>query len=146
MTRDDIQNEVRKLVGAPWVHQGRNPATGIDCIGVLVVVAKNLGLETYEKTDYSREPVGELLVDEVRKYFEEIPISEAREGDVLILRTAGKRLPTHVAILTKGDREYNLVHSIQISTVRKTVEEPYRRWMRLVTHAFRFKSLQEDIT
>lgn len=143
MTRDDIQNEVRKLVGAPWVHQGRNPATGIDCIGVLVVTAKNLGLETYDKTDYSREPVGNLLVSEVGKYFDEIQIKDAREGDVLILRTAGKREPTHIAILTKGQREYNLVHSIQISTVRRTVEEPFRRWERLVTHAFRFKSLED---
>lgn len=141
MTREDIQREAEKLIGAEWVHQGRNPATGIDCIGVIVWVAEKFNVKCYDRTDYSREPVGELLVDEVRNYFDEIPISEAKEGDILILRTAGTRLPTHLAILARGDREYMLIHSIQMSSSRKTVKEPYRRWMKLVTHAFKFRGL-----
>lgn len=142
ITRDDIQREARQIIGAEWVHQGRNPGTGIDCIGVIVWVANKLGLHFPDRTNYSREPVGELLVDEVRERLDEIPINEAKEGDILVLRTAGKRLPTHIAILVKGDSEYMLIHSIQISTVRRTVEEPYRRWKRLVTHAFRFRGLE----
>jgi cell wall-associated NlpC family hydrolase len=143
MTRDDVQREARKIVGAEWVHQGRDPASGIDCIGVIVWVGKQLGVESDDRTNYSREPVGELLVDEFRQRFDEIPISQAREGDILILRNAGKRLPTHVAILARGQMEYMLIHSIQISSARKTVEEPYRRWARLVTHAFRFRGLED---
>lgn len=143
MTREEIQIEAEKLIGAEWVHQGRNPATGIDCIGVIVCVANKFGIECYDRTDYSREPIGMMLVDEVRKYFDEIPISEAKQGDLLILRTAGKRLPTHLAILAKGDKEYMLIHSIHMATGKKTVKEPFRRWARLVTHAFQFRGITD---
>lgn len=143
MTREDIQREAEHIIGAEWVHQGRHPATGIDCIGVITWVADKVGAPFEDRTDYSREPIGELLVDEFRSRMLEIPLSEAREGDVLILRNAGGRLPTHVAILVKGQTEYMLIHSIQIASHRKTVKEPYRRWTKLVTHAFRFHGLEE---
>lgn len=143
MKREDIQREARHLIGAEWVHQGRHPATGIDCIGVVIWVAERVHAPFEDRTDYGREPIGELLVDEFRSRMVEIPVSEAREGDVLILRNAGGRLPTHVAILARGQMEYMLIHSIQISSQRKTVEEPYRRWTRLVTHAFQFRGLED---
>jgi cell wall-associated NlpC family hydrolase len=139
--RDRIVQEARNIIGAEWVHQGRNPGTGIDCIGVIVWVANKVGLEFSDRTNYGREPVGQLLVEEVRERLIEIPIEEAQHGDVLILRTAGKPLPTHIAILANGDKELNLIHSIQIGQARKTVEEPYRRWKRLVTNAFKFKEV-----
>ena len=70
-------------------------------------------------------------------------VNDAKHGDVLILRTPGKPLPTHVAILAKGQNEMTLIHSIQISKDRKTVEEPFRRWERLVTHAFKFREIED---
>lgn len=143
MTREDIVKEALQLIGAEWVHQGRNPGTGIDCIGVIVYVCERIGYPFEDRTDYSTEPIGELLVDEIRERFDEINIADAKEGDVLVLRTAGQRLPTHIAILVRGEAEYMLIHSIQIAGDRKTVIEPYRRWVRLVTHAFRFRGLED---
>lgn len=143
MTREQIQAAARKIVGSEWVHQGRDPASGMDCIGVIAWVAEQVGIEFNDRTDYSREPEGELLVDEFRERFDEIEISEAREGDILILRTAGTRLPHHVAILARGEAEYMLIHSIEFSSLKRTVEEPYRRWQKLVTHAFRFRGLED---
>lgn len=143
MTREEIQKEAHHIIGAEWVHQGRDPATGIDCIGVVTWVAERLGAPFEDRTNYSREPIGELLVDEFRSRMDEVALSDIREGDVLILRNAGTRLPTHVAILIRGDMEYMLIHSIQISSHRKTVKEPFRRWNRLVTHAFKFRGLED---
>src|SRR5574343_658591 len=130
MTRDDVVREARKVIGAIWVHQGRDPATGLDCLGVIVWVAKRLGLHFPDRTDYGREPIGMLLVEEVRERLVEIPVGTEQSGDVLILRTPGKQLPTHVAIVAKGENELMLIHSIQLSAAQKTVEEPYRRWQR----------------
>ncbi len=141
ITRDDVVREARQLVGAEWVHQGRDPATGIDCLGVVICVANKLGIPFSDRTDYGREPVGMLLVDEIRERLVEIPVSEIQYGDILILRTPGKELPTHVAFLARGDYELTLIHSIQMAKSRKTVEEPYRRWQRFVTHAFKFKEI-----
>ena len=143
MKRDDVVQTARQLIGAEWVHQGRDPSTGIDCIGVIVWVAKKSGLHFPDRVDYGREPIGELLVDEIRGRLEEIPVESAKHGDVLILRTPGKPLPTHVAILARGQNEMTLIHSIQISKDRKTVEEPFRRWQRLVTHAFKFREIED---
>lgn len=144
ITREQIQIEARHIVGSEWVHQGRDPATGIDCIGVISWVAERLKVPFDDRTDYSRDPVGNLLVEEFRERMDEIEISEAREGDVLILRTAGTRLPHHVAILARGEMEYMLIHSIELSSQRKTVEEPYRRWVKMVMYAFKFRGLVES--
>lgn len=143
MTRDDIQREARRLVGAPWVHQGRDPVAGIDCIGLLVFICNNLGKKVDDYTTYSREPDGETLIAEMSKYFEPIPLEKAREGDIIICRVPQVYLPRHIAIMAKGLNEYTLVHSINAKTGGMTVEEPLRRWMKYRTHSFRFPELED---
>ena len=143
MKRSDIEREARKLIGVPWIHQGRNPETGIDCLGVLYVICVNLGVEVEEYTAYKREPDGEMIVTEMNKYFDEIPLLEAREGDILIFRMAGEKYQRHIGILTKGTHEYMLVHSITAHQSGYTVEETLRRWGRLATNAYRFRGLED---
>jgi cell wall-associated NlpC family hydrolase len=58
MTGLDLIAEARKLVGAPFFHGGRNPETGLDCCGVILVPARKLGLTEFEPLTYS--PGGEV--------------------------------------------------------------------------------------
>jgi len=143
MKRADIEREARKVVGAPWVHQGRDITAGVDCLGVLIFVCQNLGVDIQDYTNYSREPDGVQILSEMRKYFNEIPLEESREGDILIFRMAGEHLPRHVGIITKGTNEYMLVHSIEVRSTGHTVEETLRRWMRFRTNAFQFRGLED---
>lgn len=147
-TRADIQASARKLVGAPWHHQGRSLTAGIDCIGGTIFVGLDTGLFTQEQIDsvdsldYSRRADAyELLVSRLRENMDEIAVSDAIEGDVVTFRMSSERLTSHVGILVRGTREMHLVHSLESTA---TFEETYRRWKPYATYAFRFRGLQES--
>ena len=55
VTRAQVVDAARKWLGTPWRHQGRN-THGIDCVGLVVVVCKGLGISSYDDTGYGRDP------------------------------------------------------------------------------------------
>lgn len=60
-------NEVliaREYISTPFVHQGRLKGVGIDCIGLVVCVARESGLEIKDYHGYSEQP-GQALLDMV---------------------------------------------------------------------------------
>jgi cell wall-associated NlpC family hydrolase len=152
ITRNAIQQSARKLVGSPWVHQGRSAGTGIDCLGVLIYIAEDLNyldakvvqeVNSFYRGVYSRNPDGETIHRELSVYFDEVPVSDAKEGDILVLRMAGQKIPRHVAVLVRGEREMTLIHALDDTLLKKVVEEPYARWKKFVTNAFRFRNIDE---
>jgi len=44
----------RRLLGVPWVHQGRS-VHGVDCIGLVVLVEIAKGREVPDRADYPQE-------------------------------------------------------------------------------------------
>lgn len=123
----------RTYVGTPFVHQGRAPGHGLDCIGVIVCVGRTLGLFDYDQTDYPRLPVGDmtLLPHIARAGFTAVAPSQARPGDVLLMRVL--REPQHVALLT--DR--GVLHAwLQAGAVVEHRLEPF--WRGRIVGAFSF--------
>lgn len=53
--RQAIVAEARTWLGVRWHHQGRDRG-GIDCGGLVVVVARALGISDYDIAGYRREP------------------------------------------------------------------------------------------
>ena len=49
VTRTDIVAAARGWLGVPWRHQGRSRA-GVDCVGLVVVVCRSLGLSDHDST------------------------------------------------------------------------------------------------
>ena len=45
--------QARAWLGTPWRHQGRSPR-GVDCAGLVVLVARALGLADHDVAGYSR--------------------------------------------------------------------------------------------
>jgi cell wall-associated NlpC family hydrolase len=111
-TNLDIIEAARTWKGVRWRHQGRN-RLGVDCIGLLRVVADQLGLIPGVDFDgYGRMPDGrlrpeldKLLVRRVGPY---------QLGDVLLMRF--EKEPQHVAIVT----DKGIIHSA--AQARKVVE------------------------
>lgn len=82
----------RQFLGAPFLHQGRDPAIGIDCIGLIVCSFRALGWP-YDKHDlagYSRRPHQGLLEARLQAAFgAPLPAMAAQPGDVLAMRWSG---------------------------------------------------------
>lgn len=96
MTGADVVAEARRHLGTPWVHQGRTPGVALDCIGLVIVVARRLGLvaEDFDINGYPRLPDGTLM-PACNLHMTRLDALEL--GCVLV--TVYDRLPHHVGIV-----------------------------------------------
>lgn len=133
--RADILAEARTFIGTPFHHQGRVKGAGVDCAGVVIGTADALGLLTdFEDKPYAKSPSADQLRTTLKNYLIEIPISEAKAGDVLLF--AFDREPQHVAFLT----DIGILHAY--AQVRKCVEHSLDAvWKSRVRGAYRFKGI-----
>jgi cell wall-associated NlpC family hydrolase len=130
-----IVAEARSWLGVPWRHQGRSRA-GIDCVGLVVMVARALELSEHDSTGYGRHAEGQALVAEFRDHMDGIALGAARPGDVLIF--AERAYPCHCGILSERLDHPHLVHAHALR--RQVIEEPYLgEWPERVKFAFRFR-------
>ncbi len=103
-TREHVVAVARDYVGTPFAHQGRQKGVGIDCAGLVIGVALDLQLSEYERTGYSRMPLGDDLRTICDK--ELIRRDTLALGCVALMRIA--RDPQHLAIVSDypgGERE-----------------------------------------
>jgi cell wall-associated NlpC family hydrolase len=103
----------RSLVGVRFRAQGRDPAVGLDCVGVVVVALARVGAEVRLPRDYRLRrgtlppltlPPGLAACDGMRA------------GDVLLLRVSPAQL--HLAV--RGER--SLIHADAVAG--RVVERP----------------------
>ena len=109
--------QMRALVGTRFRHQGRNPATGLDCVGLGLQYAKFLGLPLRDRKAYGRDPDGRLR-DSICHVLGE-PVAEGvgcgehlHEGDAVMMEwTPG--VPRHVGMITERAGVTYLIHADQ---------------------------------
>lgn len=115
MKRQDVVDAARKYLGVKWKHQGRMPESGLDCLGFIVQVAKDLGMEPHDPVDYTRMPDGQRLMQELNVQLK--PVLTYDTGDVLLMRMGTN--PQHLAIVTETG---GIIHSY--ANIRRVVEHP----------------------
>lgn len=104
-TRIEIDMTARQYLGTRCVHQGRVKGVGVDCIGLVVCVAKDLGLPVYEPKvcrGYGRRapPTDK---SQIIRYLDAqcVKVEEPRLGDILVLWTnQTTKRPQHLAIVS----------------------------------------------
>ena len=152
-TPDDIIRAARGWIGTPFHHQGRVKGVGVDCIGLLVGIARELELTDdkgilladYDQPNYSPLPDGMGLKTAVSLRLLELPsIGEASRGDVYLFRF--QQDPQHVGILSElPDGAPGIIHCY--SNSGKVVEHRLNdTWRNLIVAAYRFPNLQADTT
>lgn len=131
---DRIVTEARGWLGVPWRHQGRSRG-GVDCVGLLVAVARALDLPHHDSTAYSRRPEGHGFVQHFRDHLTSISIPDAQPGDVLLF--AEPAYPCHCGLRTTLRGVPHLLHAHALR--RRVIEEPYAgEWPDKARFAFRF--------
>jgi NlpC/P60 family putative phage cell wall peptidase len=124
VTRTQFVAEARTWLGTPYQHQGRLKGIACDCIGLVIVTARALGLSDFDMTDYGRRPDGRLR-PMMEEHLELVPLDRLQPGDVLLFRW--NSTPVHVAVLTD---ETHLIHAYLPN--RKVVESTLDEKMRLM--------------
>ncbi len=98
ITRKEVLEVSRRLIGLPFVHQGRSAETGVDCVGLLVVMGEMINYpEIIDVTGYRRIPSSTVIKETLCKNLDEIPLDEARPADIFLMRQGGL-LARHAAI------------------------------------------------
>ena len=134
MNRIDVVLEARTWIGTPFHHQGRKKSIGVDCVGVVIGVARELGFRHFDRAGYSRIP-GEEFQLEVSRQLVAIPFCELLPGDLLTF--AFKSHPQHIAIVTET-APVRILHSYL--SARRCVEQLLDDiWRSRIRGAWRFR-------
>jgi len=129
----DILERARALCGVRFRPQGRDPATGLDCVGIVVRV---FGIPTeLVRRDYRlRGPHGVEIGRVISRWFRRIDPSHSCSGDVLHFAVSGSQ--DHLAIVCGP----TFIHAD--ASLRRVVETPMpAAWP--IAGAFRSRSLQQ---
>lgn len=119
-TAQDMVEEARKWVGTPWRHQGRT-RVGVDCVGLLVVCARAIGLEVEDRTDYGQSPTNDSLLRHLSSYLTKAHNNQILPGRIGLFTE--NRFPCHVGIFSDVDGAPHLIHAF--ARRRMVVEEPF---------------------
>ena len=132
ISREDIITCARFWLGTPWEHQGRVMGRGIDCVGLITSVGRELGLPVKDILGYSKNFPSSLKLQEgLRKQF--LSIEAAGTGDILLLTM--HRSPVHLAIMN----ENSMIH---VTYRRGCVEHSINdRWLKMITGFFAYKGV-----
>lgn len=98
-TRAEVVRAARGWIGTPFCHQHRARGVGVDCAGLVIGVARELGLVApdWDVTGYSRVPDGESL----RRYCDEHleRAAEIQLGGVVLIAWQPNGPPHHLGIV-----------------------------------------------
>ncbi len=143
--RAAIVRTAQDWIGTPYRHQMARKLVGCDCLGLIIGVAREVGLRTPDvlppyTRDWLEYGSGEPLLEKLDEYLERRPCSEPAElGDVLVFRMAARMSAKHLGIQVSPA---SMVHSQERYGVHVApLGQAWRR--RLVAH-FRFSYDQED--
>jgi len=131
-----IVDTARGYLGTPFKHQGRLKGVGVDCIGLVMCVARDMGISHYENTKYGRIPQRDMLLKEAKKHMTLIDKSDLQPGDVLLFQFI-PNTPQHFAIYA-GDSY--IIHSYE--QFEKVIEHRMDgAWERRIVACFRLKGV-----
>lgn len=132
----------RSYLGVPFLHQGRNPAIGIDCIGLLVLSAKDCGLHhlaSRDLTDYSINPIEGQLELHLRSALGP-PSDEIHAGWIASFDFKGQT--RHVGIISlMEDGRFGLIHTY--NSPAKVIEHGLdNKWIRRITGIYKVEAAE----
>jgi cell wall-associated NlpC family hydrolase len=137
-TRLDVVACARSWLGTPFHHQARLRSVGVDCAGLVIGVARELGFvpEDFDVGGYGRLPDGKSLMECCCCHMEPVGADVMLPGDVLVVTY--DQAPQHLGVL--GDYRHgglSLIHAA--SRAGRVIETRlmFSRSMRFVG-AFRF--------
>lgn len=131
---EDILRYARQCLGTPFRHQGRLIGVGLDCAGVIIYVARQLGLDPIDVQGYGTEPNNEQLERalDAQPCLERAFLEDRKPGDVLLMRFRFD--PQHLAIFA----DETIIHAYQ--QIGQVVEHPLSDlWATRIVRVYRFQ-------
>jgi cell wall-associated NlpC family hydrolase len=133
----------RGYLGVRFAHQGRTKAGGVDCLGLLIAIAEEAGLEidgkqvaALDRSDYGTYPDADFLRERLETFLTPVPVSDMQVGDILLLAIDGRA--QHLALVTDypAEGEYGMIHAY--APARKVIEHRLdEHWKKAIAGVYR---------
>jgi cell wall-associated NlpC family hydrolase len=134
IARADVVTCARTWIDTPYQHQARLRGVGVDCAGLVIAVARELGIvePDFDVQGYARQPDGVSLLAWCDQSMTPVSQGDMQPGDVVVV--AFDLAPGHLGIV--GDYLHgglSIIHSLGI-TAGRVVETrlQFSRAMRFV--------------
>lgn len=121
MTGAEVVAEARAWIGTPYQHQGRARGVGVDCVGLLICVARGCGIvdADFDIQGYARQPDGHSFAEHCARLMTPVHAAEAVPGDVAVIAFHGHAM--HLAILADyAHGGLSIIHALM--RARRVVE------------------------
>jgi len=137
--RSAIVAEARRWIGTPFRHQGRG-VNGLDCAGLLVVVATALGIPVVDDLTYRRIPDTARLKAVLLANLKPKPLDHRALGDVLLFKDPVRQGHAyHLGIET----DLGFIHAYGRADVKKVVEMPLSLdWQAAIVGVFEYPEVE----
>jgi len=147
ITRQMVLDAMQLYIGLPFQYQGRGQVladgtrVGVDCIGLVLRVAWDVGMQLEDSADYQSIADAARLTAELERQLLVIPVADVAPGDVVQWRerTAVYSPPGNVALVGWQHERLTLVAAI---LGRGVLEWGFRPpWPARVTAAYQLPGL-----
>lgn len=138
--RSKILETAEACVGVKYKHQGRNPAIGLDCLGLAIYCAKEAGYtQIPDDRTYNPRVTSHDLRGTLNSYCRKKPRSCIMPGDLVLLRTGMEPVARHLGVFT-GDF---VIHA----TIRhrRVVKEPYEFMEPSIVGVYEYPEVDGDV-
>lgn len=136
VSSEQVVLQARTWLHTPYHHQGRLKGVGVDCAGLIIGVAHELGLSSFDIEGYTARPNGDSLHQACQAQMQALTIEQLCPGDVLLFRFDAH--PGHLGFLSGTD---TLLHAYLPR--RKVVEHSLdAAWWRQVVGCYRLPGVQ----
>lgn len=148
-TPAQVEAAARRLVGTPWLHCGRTPGPGggLDCVGVLVALARDIGYPCKDHGAYARTPAGESLLNALNACLDPLDVRCMGPGDIVVFWMDPRtRQAQHVAVLVASPCGLGMVHTWDRGRQDDRVVEVHlnQTWRRRVCAAYRLRGMVRE--
>lgn len=153
-TRGDVVAAARSWVGTPFLHQGRIKGRAVDCVGLGLCVAEELGVlgassasdswtRTPDYTTYGPQPLQRKVFDSCVASLVRVESGIYQPGDILSLRVPTS--PCHIAFVSKKGDVFYMIHAYSGRTNNKCIEHVLDSvWRGRIAGVFKFPGMIED--
>ncbi len=149
-TNAQVVAKAREYINTPFAAKGRVKGQKSDCVGLVLMVAGELGLKDVNGValngalynDYSDQPVGNYVHEMCMKHLIYVPVRLVKPGNVVSI--APGKAPCHVGFIGADEAgALTLIHAYNGGKQRVTEHPLNIRWLRRLRGGFTFPEVEE---
>lgn len=135
--RQHIVNTARGWLDVRYRHQGRTKEKGVDCVGLIIGVGAELGLQLIAPDYYAESPSSNLVLRYADNQLVPIENKRLALGRVAILWGFDRNEAQHLAIVGEHAGRQTMIHSF--SKAGKVLEHSWDAfWMKRLVRVYEF--------